>query len=105
MAGSLAHRAQGFDFGPTATPLMDQGFNPSIPTHTSTHRYQLNAGPRVPTSNHPLNTFGASLLFDPMGYTDPASITGPVQHGYISSAAGSNQRVVSPFGTEGVGGG
>ena len=105
VAGPLAHRPQGFDFGSTTSPLMDQGFNPSILTHTSTHQHQLNAGPRVPTSNHLLNTFGASLLFDTMGYTDPASITGLVQNEYLSSSAGSSQRVVPPFGTEGVGGG
>ena len=105
MAGPLAYRAQGFEFGATATPVMDQGSNPSIPTYTSTHRHPRNTGPRVPTSNHPLNTFGASLLVDPMGYTNPTSTMGLMQKECLLSVAGSNQRVVPPFGTEGVGGG
>ena len=105
MAGPLEHPAQGFDFGATATPLMDQGFNPSILTHASTYQHQRNAVPCVPTNNRPLNTFGGPQLFDPIGYTDPASTTGPVQQEYLSRAAGSNQRVVTPFGTEGGGGG
>ncbi len=81
------------------------GFNPSILTHTPVHQQQLDAGPRVPTSNHSLNTFGASLLFDPMGYTGPVDITDLVQQEYLSSAFGSNQRIVPPFGTEAVAGG
>ncbi len=105
MASPLAHRPLGFDFGLMETPSMDQGFNPSILTHTPVHRQRLNAGPRVPTSNHSLNTFGASLTFDPMGYTDRVNITDLVQQEYLSSAFGSNQRVVPPFGIEGVGGG
>ena len=88
MAGPLAHRPQCFEFGSTATPIMDQGLNPSIITHNSIHQQQRNAGPCVPTSSQPLNTFGTSLTFDPMGYTDPASITELVQPEYLSSAVG-----------------
>ena len=63
-----------FRFWLDSNSLMDRGFNPTILTHASTHQQQLNAGPRVPTSNHLLNTFEASVLFDPTGYMDPASI-------------------------------
>ena len=104
VAGPLSYQPQGLDFGSTTTPVIDQGFYPSIPTHTFVHRQQRNAVPRVPTSNHPLNTFGTSQLFDPMGYTDPAVITNLGQQEYLSSAAGSNQRVVPSFGPEEVGG-
>ena len=103
MAGPLARRPQ--DFDSAATPSMDQGFNPSILTHTSVHRQQRNTGPRVPTSSHSLNTFGATRLFDPMGYTDSGIITDLAQQEYLSSANRNNQRVVPPLGTEGVGGG
>ena len=64
------------DFGSTATPL-----------------------------DHPLNTFGATLLLDPMGYMDPTITTDLVLKEYLSSAVGNNQRAVPPLGTEGVGGG
>ena len=104
MAGPLAHLSQGFDFGSTTTPVIDQGFYPSILTRTFVHRQQRNAVPRVPTSNHPSNAFGTSQLFDPMGYTDPAVITDLGQQEHLSSAAGSNQRVVPSFGPEEVGG-
>ena len=104
MAGPLTHRPQGFEFGSMATPLMDQEFNPSILTHTSVHQQQQNAGPRVPMSNHSLNTFGETPLSNHMGYTDPAIIALLAAQAYLSSAAGGNQRLVSPFGTEDVGG-
>ena len=97
---------KGFDFGSTTTPVTDQGYNPSIPTHTPVHRQRWNTVPRVPTSNHPTNTLAVSQLFDPMGYTDPSFITDIVQQECerLSSAAGGNQRVVPSFGPEEVGG-
>ena len=105
-AGLLAHQPEGFDFGSTTTPVTDQGYNPSIPTHTPVHRQRWNTVPRVPTSNHPINTLAVSQLFDPMGYTDPSFITDIVQQECerLSSAAGGNQRVVPSFGPEEVGG-
>ena len=104
MGGPLAHQPQGFDFGSTTTPVIDQGFNPPIITHIPVQQQQWNAVPRVPTSDHPQKNFGASLLFNPMGSTDSAGVMDFVQQGYLSSAAGNNQRVVPSFGTEEVGG-
>ena len=78
---------------------MDQGFNSSI----LTHQQQRSAGPRVPMSNHSLNTYGASLLFDPMRYTDPASLTDLAQQEYLSSVARNNQSIVPHIETEDAG--
>ena len=87
MTGPVAHRPQCFDVDTTGTPAMIQRINPSVFTRTPAHQQQRNADPRVPTSNRSLNNFEASLLFDPIGYTDLANFTGLVQREYLSSAA------------------
>ena len=89
MAGPLANPPQDFDFGSTATPLMDQGYNPSTFTLTSAHQQQ-----------HSLNNFEAPLLFDSMGYTDPDRLTGLVQQDHLSSAA-ETTNALSLIGTNG----
>ena len=89
MARALANAPQDPDFGSIATPLMDQGYNPSTFTLTSAHQQQ-----------HSLNTFEAPLLFDPMGYTDPDSLIGLVRQDHLSSAA-ETANVLSLIGTTG----
>ena len=92
MAAPLANPPQDFDFGSTATHLMDQGYNPSTLMLTSAHQQQ-----------HFLNNFEAPLLPDSMGYNHPAGLTGLVQQNHLSSAA-ETAGVLSLFGTEEVGG-
>jgi len=68
------------------------------------HQQQWNTGPRVPTSNHYPDNFGASQLFNSTGYIHPASLMGPVQQEHSSIAPGNNQHTFLPFGAEEVDG-
>ena len=42
LPGPATHRTQDFQFGPTQTPLMNQGFNLSVPLNTAEQQYQWN---------------------------------------------------------------
>jgi len=104
MAGPPTYRTHGFDYGSVSTPVSNRWLNSPNITHTSPHQQQRNTGPRFPTSNHSPDNFGASRLFNSRGYTDPASLMGPVHQERSSIVPGNTQRTIPPFGAEEVGG-
>jgi len=90
MAGLPHPQLKRFDPGSTATPVINQGLNSSIPTHPPAHQQQRNAGPQVPTSKKSLHNIEAPPFPNSKGDTNPAGIMG-LARDHISTAVGNKE--------------
>jgi len=94
VASPLTHRPQDFHFGATPTPLVNQGFNTSVPSNTATQQYQW----------YTPNYYGPQSAPElPRGFPYSQSLIGSMQENQFSSAT--DQSIVPCYGSEvGVGG-
>ena len=99
---NMAYQPQDFNRNIGTIPV-NQGFNPSIPSHMVTQQqHQWNTGAPFPLDNLSQYDFVAP---NPTEYTNPPSSAALRQGVQSSRAAGTGQNNVSPSGTMMVGGG
>ena len=92
LPGPATHRTQDFQFGPTQTPLMNQGFNLSVPLNTAEQQYQWNPDDSSYFSWNELNPPPVSRG-NPETYSSAAEVQLP-------NAAENNQGSVPLYGTQ-----